>query len=205
MDGALARLYRRMGAWYLALFVVFGAVSVAVLVTVVAVVACLRFLGLPVSVLMHVWRYGIVGAELAAALVIVATFLRAKPFVRWMGGHRDPEDAIPAWAAGVRMPGSLTWIAPIPIAAGVTPVVFMVYAVSRGPWYSTAAIVLGIALVIAVGITLNVVILETILRPVLLEIDETYPRAGLDARIGERSLRRRISRRRSSSCISARG
>jgi class 3 adenylate cyclase len=186
------RVYRRLGRWYLLAIALFAMASSWLLFTAIAYVAGRRFLGFSKAQFLHVERLGSIGVEAGIFVVLGVIVYRGIAVVRWVSGRRSAGDAVAAWQAAAAVPAWIVRIAPVPVSLGVVPALTAIRHAGDPTWYSFLAICAGAAVVLALGISLNIVAIETILRPVILEIDATWPRSGLDASRHERSLRKRI-------------
>jgi class 3 adenylate cyclase len=192
MDRALGALYRRLGRAYPLVFATFALVSAFALLTIVVFVGADSYLGLPRAATRRILLFGVAGLTLAIGAAFLLTLRVSLPAWRWIAGDRRPETARDAWASAVRIPRRLISFGLPCVVLGVTPAVAMLTAASELRVYSALGIYVGNLLTIALGLILNQVAIETMLRPVLAEIDAAYPASGVEARAERMSQRRRI-------------
>jgi class 3 adenylate cyclase len=192
MDRALGALYRRLGRAYPLAFAAFALVSAFALLTIVVFVGAESYLGLPRATTRRLLLLGSAGLTLAILAAFLLTLRVSLPAWRWIAGDRRSETARDAWQSAVRIPRRLISFGGPCVVVGLTPAVAALTAAGDLRVYSALGIYVGNLLTICLGLILNQVAIETMLRPVLAEIDAAFPASGVEARVEKLSQRRRI-------------
>lgn len=192
MDQALGALYRRLGRAYPLVFAVFALLSAYTLLAIVVFVGAESYLGLPRATTRRILTLGVIGLTVAIAAAFLLTLRSSMPAWRWVSGERHSETARVAWESAVRIPRRLISYGGPCVVLGVMPAVIVLTQVGHLRVYSAIGIYVGNLLTITLGLIFNQVAMETMLRPVLAEIDAAYPASGVEARAEKMSQRRRI-------------
>jgi adenylate cyclase len=192
MDRALGALYRRLGRAYPLVFAAFAFISSFWLLAIVVFVGGESYLELPRATTWHIFLLGAIGVGVAIPAAFLLTLRVSLPAWRWIAGDRRAETAREAWESAVRIPRRLVSFGGPCVVLGVIPAVWRLTTVSSLRASTALGICVGNALTIALGLILNQVAIETMLRPILAEVDAAYPASGVEARAEKMSQRRRI-------------
>jgi class 3 adenylate cyclase len=113
---------------------------------------------------------------IAVALNLWRTFPMLRPINRWIKGERDPESSARAWSAAITLPLHLIkrdlWI---PIVVVVLPTTVAAIFFTDLPWYSSLPIFSSALIAVGYGGILHYLMLETGMRPVLVDINHSLP------------------------------
>ncbi|HEX6117598.1 MAG TPA: adenylate/guanylate cyclase domain-containing protein [Solirubrobacterales bacterium] len=113
---------------------------------------------------------------LAVVLNLWRTFPLIKPINHWIRGERDGESSVRAWSAAITLPLNLIkrdlWI---PIFVVVIPTSVAALLFTDLPWYSFFPIFSSALIAVGYGGILHYLMLETGMRPVLVDINHSLP------------------------------
>lgn len=175
MSRLLDWLYRRLGAWYFLLHIVFDAATTALV--------CLGAIGLmSIYQPMSVGAFWVVVGFSEAVVMIAYAVVAARgiklgwPVIRWVAAGRPDETAAEAWRAAVAFPRVAIaeggWV---PFVLAVAPLgVFLTLRFDL-PWYSAGIISAAGLVAIAYAGILSFFAAESLLRPVLRDIVRRLP------------------------------
>ena len=127
---------------------------------------------------------------IAIAINLIRTYPLLRPISGWIKGERSPERAEQAWKAAVSLPVELIkrdlWV-PILIVVIPTTVAAVVFA--DLPLLSSIPIASAALVAVGYGGVLHYLLIETGMRPVLLDISEELPSGPKDTDVPAISLR----------------
>ena len=113
---------------------------------------------------------------IAVILNLRRTFPLLRPINRWIRGERDREASARAWSAAITLPLNLIkrdlWI---PIMIVVLPTTAAAILFAELPWYSGIPIFSSALIAVGYGGILHYLMLETGMRPVLVDINHSLP------------------------------
>src|SRR5215211_5992477 len=113
---------------------------------------------------------------IAVVLNLWRTFPMLRPITRWIKGERDTETSTRAWSAAITLPLNLIkrdlWI---PILVVVLPTTVAAIYFTDLPWYSSFPILSSALIAVGYGGILHYLMLETGMRPVLVDINHSLP------------------------------
>ena len=118
----------------------------------------------------------LVTTAIAVVLNLWRTYPQLRPITSWIKGRRDEESSVRAWSAAITLPLSLIkrdlWI---PIVVVVIPTTVAALLFADLPWYSGVPIVTSALIAVGYGGILHYLMLETGMRPVLVDINHSLP------------------------------
>lgn len=186
MAGALGRLYRRMGRYYVVLLFVTASVLGLTLSLIFLFVASVPFLGLPTDTFRHIAWLAILGVQGGTAVAGILVISDSREAFRWMLGKRDPSRAVDARRQIARMSSRHPLLGAPPIILGSLPALISLLRTAHSSWYESATIGLGNFVGIALGVAIHMAITETLNRPVLVDLDQQFPQTA--DRLGARTV-----------------
>jgi adenylate cyclase len=192
MAGALGRLYRRMGRFYVVLLFATASILGLALSLIFLFVASVPFLGLSVATFRHIAWLAIIGVQGGTAVGGTFVVLGSPVAFLWMLGKRGSERAVEARRQIARMSSRHPLLGAPPIVLGSLPAVISLLRTAHPSWYESASIALGNCVGIALGVAIHMAITETLNRPVLVELDQQYPQTADEVRARTVSARPRI-------------
>jgi class 3 adenylate cyclase len=175
MERLARRLWRRMGAWYFALHVVFDFVSAY---TIAAATIALLWLYQDMTAREFALIVGVLWTCITVAIVI-GWYHRRDAFrtlIRWARGPRARADAPDAWRAAVSFPievmSSTIWL---PLVMVAVPGAVFTTVLLGLPWYGGLVVTAGGVVAIAYSAVLHFFASEMALRPVVRDIARDLP------------------------------
>jgi adenylate cyclase len=173
--GALEFLYRKLGSSYPFAFLILELQS-AFVITAGTIFLFSFYYEAPDEDYLLVGAIAMVLTALAVAATLVRLFPRMRPLSRWIGGTRSPEDTEAAWRAAIDLPLRMIradlWV---PAFGVVVPTVIASLFIFDAPWYSFFPLTAGGLVALGYAATLHYLVLESGLRPVLLDINRELP------------------------------
>jgi hypothetical protein len=173
--GALTFLYSKLGRFYPATYLTIELQSAFVVA-----VGTLALLSIYYDALAA--EYVPIGAvavgttAIAVAINLIRTYPGLRPISRWIGGDRSPESSQRAWTAAVGLPLELIkrdlWV---PVAIVVLPSTIAVLVFADLPMISALPILSSAMVAVGYGGVLHYLLIETGMRPVLLDINRSVP------------------------------
>ena len=179
-----ARLWRRLGARYLALYFVFDLLSGwAVAAGTIGLLSLYESMSLGEYLVIVGVACGAIAVGVTAGWYAGRPALR--PLAAWLRGERDPERAPEAWRAAVGVPVEFVTRAQwLPVVAVLIPVVAFITAYLGVPWYAGIILFAGGVVSVAYSAVLHFFATEVALRPVVRDIAEHLPPAFSGAGVG---------------------
>ena len=184
MPSLLGRLYRKLGARYFSIYVVFEFVS--------AIVVCLATVGIfslyTETSPAEFWRVAAV-AEGVVILTVTYAVIRewrlARPMIDWIRAGKPDDDALGVWRCAVAMPRQLVlangWRA---FAIVALPVAVYATLEFELPVYGGAIVFAGAMVAVGYAVILHFFSSELFMRPVLEDIARHLPPDFGGARLG---------------------
>ena len=178
----LTRLYRRLGRRYPYVFLTVEMQSAFVITAATLGLFSFYYNGSAAEYLK------IIAVALAlTAVAVVITLLRTYPLMRpiaeWIDGKRDPEGTRSAWTAAVCLPLSLIRRdVAVPIGVTIVPVCAWAVYVLGLSWPAFLPLFAGSLVALGYSAILHYLVLESGMRPVLVEVNEggEVPRLSAD-------------------------
>ena len=173
--GALGRLYRRLGRHYWLLLFATASIIGVILPVLVVYVAGVHFIGISIAEFRHIAWIAVLGVQCGTALSGAWIMALSKEGFRWLRGHRDAKDAARARHDLTRLTSLFPLRGVPPIVLGSLPAVYIVLRDAHANWYQAVSMNIGNVVGIALGVAIHMALTETLLRPVLAELDQRFP------------------------------
>ncbi len=113
---------------------------------------------------------------IAVILNLWRTYPLLRPITDWLKGRRDADSSARAWSAAITLPLNLIkrdlWI---PLLVVVIPTTVAALIFADLPWYSGVPIFTSALIAVGYGGILHYLMLETGMRPVLVDINHSLP------------------------------
>jgi len=182
---ALTWAYRRLGRYYMRVFVTLELLTVIPVILGTYVLLSFYYEGGKGTFLL---LFGITSglALISVALICLKTYPLLKPIEFWIDGGRDPRSTAKAWSAAISFPWRMIRrVIPIPILVVALPSVALTVLVLELSPLAALPMIAGSFVALTYTAMLHYFAMETGLRPVLLDINQQVaPRT----RTGLRSL-----------------
>jgi adenylate cyclase len=189
---ALSRLYRRLGRFYPYAFLTIELQSAFVITA-----ATLGLFGFYYNAstgdYLRVLGVGLFLTGVAVATTLVRTFPLIRPIGEWIGGRQDAQSTRTAWAAAVALPLNLIrrdlWV---PIVVTVVPTCVWAVIVLGLAWVHFIPFFVGSMVALGYSAILHYLILETGMRPVLLDLNQSEEAPRRETPVSAIPLRLRL-------------
>jgi adenylate cyclase len=190
--GLWDRLYAGLGRFYPLSYIGIVWLTAMGLATVFLVSVVFMYVRMPWGQGARVVALALAGLTVGIAAIAAMLRREARPVYSWIAGERDEKTARDAWAAATSMPGRLAKRAYPLIVFSVMPANLYFNLHSRLAGVVSAAIFVGVLLLVGLGIALDQAILAAQARPIIAEIDAAFPGSGLHVEERTSSLFRRV-------------
>ena len=170
---ALSRLYRRLGRSYPYVFLTIELQS-AFVITAATLGLFTFYYNASAGDYLMVIAVALALTGLAVLITLVRTFPLVRPIREWIDGRRDEQSTTKAWAAAVALPLNLIrhdlWV---PVAIAIAPTCAWATYVLGLDWPAFFPLFAGSMVALGYSAILHYLILETGMRPVLLDINQS--------------------------------
>ena len=172
---ALTWFYSKLGRFYPAAYVTLELQS-AFFVTVGTLALLSIYYDALADEYLPIGGVALATTALAVGLNLWRTYPLLRPIKRWINGDRDRETSARAWSAAITLPLNLIkrdlWI---PIFIVVVPTTVAAILFTDLPWWSAIPIFGSSLIAVGYGGILHYLMLETGMRPVLVDINHSLP------------------------------
>jgi class 3 adenylate cyclase len=172
---ALNFLYAKLGRFYPATYLTLELQS-AFGVTIGTLALLLIYYDTPSSEWLPIGAIAVGTTAIAVAINLLRTYPLLRPITRWIKGERDPDSSRAAWSAAVGLPLELIkrdlWV---PLVVVVIPTAIAAVLFADLSWWAVLPIVSAALVAIGYGGILHYLMLETGMRPVLLDVNRSLP------------------------------
>ena len=172
---ALTWFYSRLGRFYPATYVTLELQS-AFFVTVGTLALLSIYYDALADEYLPIGGVALGTTAIAVALNLWRTYPLLRPINRWIRGDRSPESSARAWSAAISLPLGLIkrdlWI---PVLVVVIPTTVAALLFTDLPWLSFFPIFSSAMIAVGYGGVLHYLMLETGMRPVLVDINHSLP------------------------------
>jgi len=189
---ALSRLYRRLGRSYPYVFLTIELQS-AFVITAATLGLFTFYYHSSAEDYAKVIAVALALTGLAVLITLIRTFPLMRPIRDWLAGARDGESTTKAWAAAVALPLNLIrhdlWV---PVAIAIVPTCAWAVIVLDLAWPAFFPLFAGSMVALGYSAILHYLILETGMRPVLLDINQSKSAPRVQTPISAIPLRVRL-------------
>jgi adenylate cyclase len=189
---ALSRLYRRLGRSYPYLFLTIELQS-AFVITAATLGLFTFYYDASAGDYVKVIIVGLALTGVAVGVTLVRTFPLMRPIRDWLDGRRDEGSTTRAWAAAIALPFNLIrhdlWV---PVGVAIIPTCAWAVIVLGLDWPAFFPLFAGSMVALGYSAILHYLILESGMRPVLLDINDSQDAPRLKAPIEAIPLRVRL-------------
>jgi class 3 adenylate cyclase len=189
---ALSRLYRRLGRSYPYVFLTIELQS-AFVITAATLGLFTFYYDASAGDYVKIVVVGLALTGVAVGVTLVRTFPLMRPIRDWLDGRRDEASTTRAWAAAVALPFNLIrhdlWV---PVGVAIVPTCVWAVITLGLDWPAFFPLFAGSMVALGYSAILHYLILETGMRPVLLDINESQDAPRLKAPIAAIPLRVRL-------------
>ena len=173
MAPVLTRLYRRLGRSYPYVFLTIELQS-AFLITAATLGLFSFYYDAPTGDYLKILAVSLGLTALAVGITLLRTFPLVRPIKEWLAGSRDAERAQRAWRAAIGLPLSLIRRdVSVPIVVTIVPACIWAVIVLDISWLAFFPLFAGSMVALGYSAILHYLILESGMRPVLLDISES--------------------------------
>ncbi|MGH2965948.1 MAG: adenylate/guanylate cyclase domain-containing protein [Solirubrobacterales bacterium] len=192
MAPILTRLYRRLGRSYPYVFLTIELQS-AFLITAATLGLFSFYYDAPTGDYLKILAVSLVLTAAAVWITLLRTYPLVRPIKEWLAGSRDAEATERAWRAAVSLPLSLIRRdVSVPIVVTIVPACIWAVIVLGISWLAFFPLFAGSMAALGYSAILHYLILETGMRPVLLDISGSDVAPRLSGGIPAISLRVRL-------------
>jgi adenylate cyclase len=189
---ALSRLYRRLGRHYPYAFLTIELQS-AFVITAATLGLFSFYYNASTADYVKVIVVALALTGAAVVITLVRTFPLMRPIRDWLGGTRDADSTTRAWAAAVALPLNLIrrdlWV---PVGIAIVPTCIWAVIVLDLAWPAFFPLFAGSMVALGYSAILHYLILETGMRPVLLDLNESQEAPRMRTPISAIPLRLRL-------------
>jgi adenylate cyclase len=189
---ALSRLYRRLGRFYPYVFLTIELQS-AFVITAATLGLFTFYYDASAGDYAKIVVVGLALTGVAVGVTLVRTFPLMRPIRDWLDGRRDRESTTRAWAAAVALPFNLIrhdlWV---PVGVAIVPTCAWAVIVLDLDWPAFFPLFAGSMVALGYSAILHYLILETGMRPVLLDVNRSHGSPRLRAPTSAIPLRVRL-------------